>query len=221
MFTGIIRSIGTLAARTLGGQDGRLTIRCPEIVSQVELGSSICTSGVCLTATKITSEGFEADLSGETLGRTTLGKLPIGGKVNIEPSLRVGDEVGGHFVSGHVDAVTKILALERQGDSWDLSLELPDSITRLVAEKGSVAIDGISLTVARLEAARFSVAVVPFTYENTTLSGRRPGDEINLEADMLARYVERMLSPVPAKKKKKESSESITEALLYDHGFVD
>ncbi len=218
MFTGLIRSLGTLAERTSRGREARLTVRCPEIVPHIEIGSSVCTNGVCLTATHISNSGFSADVSIETLSRSTLGDLRIGADLNLEPSLRVGDEVGGHFVFGHVDAVGTIHALERAGEGWDLSIEFPKALKPLIAEKGSIAIDGISLTVARLHSETFTVAVVPFTFENTRLRSCRAGDAVNLEADMLARYVQSVLR-IKTKPETETNSSMLSETYLLEHGF--
>lgn len=211
--------MGTLGALTQHGSEARIIVRCPDIVPEIQLGSSVCTNGVCLTATRITDTGFEADLSGETLSRSALKDVRVGGPLNLEPSLRVGDEVGGHFVFGHVDGVGSVRALERVGESWELTVTYPRSLAIYIAEKGSVSVDGISLTVARLTDETFTVAVVPFTYEHTILQHRRPGDGVNLEVDMLARYVARVLQAAPGAEPD-GLPDGLTVGFLQEHGFM-
>jgi riboflavin synthase len=183
MFTGIIEVLGTVAQR-----DGaRLSIRAG--IRKPALGASIAVNGVCLTVVKTKGGTHDFDVGPETWARTNLGALKPGQPVNVEPSLRIGDEVGGHFVSGHVDATAALLALEPWTEGfWRLRAELPAALRGLVARKGSIAVDGVSLTVTAVSAARFEIMLVPHTLSRTTLGTRRPGDRVNLEADPLARY---------------------------------
>jgi riboflavin synthase len=183
MFTGIINVLGTVEKR----EGARLSIRAH--VNKPALGASVAINGVCLTVVATKNDIHEFEVGPETWSRTNLGSLKTGSPVNIETSLRLGDEIGGHFVSGHVDATAKILSLEPWGkDFYRLRLELPKVLRALVAVKGSIAIDGISLTVTAAAAKYFEIMLVPHTLAHTTLGGRKPGDLVNLEADPLARY---------------------------------
>jgi riboflavin synthase len=193
MFTGIITEIGRIAA-VAEGQGGReLTVVAGDAPPPA-LGASVAHSGVCLTVTARHPEGWAVFVSDETLARTTIGGWREGTRVNLERSLRLGDELGGHLVFGHVDVVGEVGALERQGESWRIVFAVPPTLAPLLAVKGSVAVDGISLTVNEADSERFAVTIIPHTWAHTTLSDRRPGDAVNLEADMLARYVARQLA---------------------------
>ena len=193
MFTGIITHIGRVAA-VAERHDGRELIVEAEIDSaSIPLGASVAHSGVCLTVTGHEPGGWRVYASGETLARTTLGNWRVGDRLNIERSLRLGDELGGHLVFGHVDAVGTIAALAPEGDCHRLTIALPPALAPLVAVKGSITVDGISLTVNEVGADRFAVTIIPHTWQHTTLADRRVGDIVNLEADMLARYVARQL----------------------------
>ena len=183
MFTGIISILGRVEKR-----DGaRLSIRAK--IKRPALGASIAVNGVCLTVVKTKGTTHDFEVGPETWSRTSLGSLKTGSPVNVETSLRLGDEVGGHFVSGHVDAAAKILSFAPWGEKfWRLRLELPKALRGLVAEKGSVAVDGVSLTVTKTSASWLEIMLVPHTLSRTTLGKRKPGDRVNLEADPLARY---------------------------------
>ncbi|MDG2308150.1 MAG: riboflavin synthase [Candidatus Binatia bacterium] len=191
MFSGIIEALGRVASFERRGGDAVLTVEGGLDPKELVLGESIATNGVCLTVRETTETGFVADLSVETLDRTTLGSLTPGARLNLERSLRVGDRISGHFVFGHVDTVGKIVSFEPEGEGQRLTISFPEDFGRFVADKGSVAIDGISLTVCSPGADRFSIALIPHTLEVTTLGERRAGDPVNLEADMLARYARR------------------------------
>ena len=183
MFTGIINVLGTVEKR----EGARLSIRAK--MTKPAIGASIAINGVCLTVVATKNDRHDFEVGPETWSRTNLGSLKTGSPVNIETSLRIGDEIGGHFVSGHVDAAAKILALEPwDKDFWRLRVELPEALRGLVARKGSIAVDGISLTVTAVSRLRFEIMLVPHTLSLTTLGGRKPGDRVNLEADPLARY---------------------------------
>lgn len=195
MFTGIVEAVGTLSAIMRKCDDAHLRIASGALeLADVRLGDSIAVDGACLTVSALAPDGFEVDLSGETLARTTLGRRRIGDRVNLEKALALGERLGGHLVSGHVDGVGHVRAREEDGRSVILTLEAPRGLARYIAEKGSICIDGVSLTVNRVEGARFSVNLIPHTLDVTTLGMLRPDDDVNLEVDMLARYLERLLA---------------------------
>lgn len=193
MFTGIIEEVGEVVAVSDSNDFRRIVIRAPHLISDIGAGSSVSTDGVCITARDVEADTFSADLSGETLERTTLSDAAPGRRVNLERSMRADGRFGGHIVQGHVDGVAKIRSFDRVGDDWmlEVAYEPPDR-SRMVW-KGSVAIDGISLTVANLTEETFSIAIIPFTLENTNLMDRKPGDSVNIEFDVLAKYVERLV----------------------------
>jgi riboflavin synthase len=193
MFTGIIQTVGTVASIEPRGGDVRLTISARDLgFDDVAVGDSICVSGVCLTAIALDGAQFAADVSVETLSRTTLGTLKIGNSVNLEKSLRLADRLGGHLVSGHVDGVGKVIAVAPDARSQRWTFELPDALARYVAAKGSICIDGVSLTVNEVEHNRFGVNLIPHTIDVTTFRDKRAGDAVNIEVDLIARYVERL-----------------------------
>jgi len=193
MFTGIIQSTGTIARSEARGGDVRLTIAAPALdFSDMAIGDSISVSGVCLTAVALDEHVFAADVSNETLALTTLGDLQGGDAVNLEKALRLSARLGGHLVSGHVDGTGRIVAIEPDARSQRWTIEAPPELARYIAAKGSICMDGVSLTVNTVEGARFSVNLIPHTVEATTFAQRKPGDRVNLEADMMARYLERL-----------------------------
>ena len=195
MFTGIIQDTGTVASLAARDGDVRLAIRVGRLdLSRTAVGDSICVQGCCLTAVALTVAGFEADLSRETLGLTTLGDLAVGARVNLEPALRAGDALGGHLVSGHVDGVAKLVSRSTDARSTRMVFEAPAALGRFIARKGSVALNGVSLTVNEVEGAQFGVNLIPHTLQVTTLGELLPGASVNLEIDQVARYVERLAS---------------------------
>ena len=197
MFTGIITDVGRIvevAQERAGDQGRRLTIATRLPLAEIPLGGSIATSGICFTAVEKGDDWFTVEASGATLEVTTVGRWRTGDKVNLERSLRIGDELGGHIVFGHVDAVGEILALEPVGESHRLEVRVPASLAPLIAVKGSIAVDGISLTVNEAGADRFALNVIPHTWRATNLAERKAGDRVNVEVDMLARYVARQLA---------------------------
>ncbi|MBN2329008.1 MAG: riboflavin synthase [Candidatus Omnitrophica bacterium] len=194
MFTGIIREVGRLIDVVHQGRAARLRIEAPLTCPESAPGDSICVNGVCLTATAIHAEQFSADVSSETLQRTTFAAARPGDALNIEPALRPTDRLGGHIVSGHVDGVGGVEAIEEEGDFWRVAIRFPKDLSPFIAEKGSLCVDGISLTVAATTGECASFAVVPFTLQQTNLRSKSAGDPVNLEIDILARYVERLLS---------------------------
>jgi riboflavin synthase len=195
MFTGIILAKGRVASMRERGGDLELGIDATGLdVARMNLGDSICVQGACLTVTRKEGVVFFADVSRETLAKTTLGQLKPGSHVNLEPSLRAGDDLGGHMVSGHVDALGTLRRLEQDARSWRMEFELPGNLMKFVAAKGSICINGVSLTVNNVEAQRFDVNIIPHTHAVTTLGETRVGDEVNIEIDVVARYLERLMT---------------------------
>jgi riboflavin synthase len=194
VFTGIVRERGRVASIE-GGTDGvRLQIEAAQTAAQTAVGDSVAINGVCLTATSVERGTLSFDAVAETLRRTSLGRLEPGSEVNLEPALRAGEPLGGHIVQGHVDGVGRVRSLEPEGDGALLTVEAPPELLRYCVEKGSITVDGVSLTVAALADETFAVALIPHTLAETTLSGLAPGDEVNLEVDVLAKYVERLVT---------------------------
>ena len=193
MFTGIVTGLGTVIAV----DGGRFTIRAADAPASIALGASICHDGVCLTVTGIEPDGsgsrYTLDVSNETLSLTTLGGWTAGREVNLERALKAGDELGGHIVSGHVDGIARIADIRADGESRRLTFEAPDALAPFIAPKGSVALDGTSLTVNEVDGARFGVNLIPHTLTVTTWGRKKPGDLVNIEIDPLARYVARLL----------------------------
>jgi riboflavin synthase len=193
MFTGIISDIGEVAQR----EGGRFTIRCSYAADSIAIGASIACDGACLTVTEVAAapsgSTFAVDVSNETLSRTTLGEWRPGRRINLERALKAGDELGGHIVAGHVDGVARIAEVRADGQSRRFSLEVPPELARYIAPKGSVALDGISLTVNEVEENLFGINIIPHTLTHTTLGAKKPGDRVNLEVDVVARYVARLM----------------------------
>jgi riboflavin synthase len=193
MFTGIIQTVGTVAGIERRTGDVRLIVAATDLgFDDVTIGDSICVSGVCLTAVALDGTQFAADVSVETLSCTTLGALKIGDGVNLEKSLRLADRLGGHLVSGHVDGVGKVITVAPDARSQRWTFELPDALARYVAVKGSICIDGVSLTVNEVERNRFGVNLIPHTIDVTTFRDKHAADAVNIEVDLIARYVERL-----------------------------
>jgi riboflavin synthase len=193
MFTGIVREVGRVASLT-GGADGvRLEIDAPETARTTVTGDSIALNGVCLTAVAVADGRIAFDAVPETLARTSLERLSAGARINIEPALRVGDSMGGHNVQGHVDGVGRVRKVEPEGEGRRLTIDIPPDLLRYVVEKGSIAVEGTSLTIASVDDTGFAVALIPHTLTATTLGELEPGDAVNLETDVLAKYVERLL----------------------------
>lgn len=194
MFTGIIEEIGEIAGVKRGQVSSRLAIRGKKIFSDLKLGDSVAVNGVCLTATSISGDIFEADVMAETLRRTNLGGFSNGTRVNLERAMAAGGRFGGHIVSGHIDGTGRVSSLVREENAVWVRIDAEDKILRYIIEKGSIAIDGISLTVAETGPGYFKVSIIPHTGEETTLLRRRPGDIVNLENDVVGKYVERLLN---------------------------
>jgi riboflavin synthase len=195
MFTGIVQAIGSIVRAEPRGGDARLFISTGALDTvDVAIGDSICVSGVCLTAVAIDAAGLAADVSTETLSRTTLGMVKSGDCVNLEKSLRLSDRLGGHLVSGHVDGVGRVVAIEADARSQRWTFEVPSELSRYIAAKGSICIDGVSLTVNEVASDRFGVNLIPHTIGATTFQYKRVADAVNIEVDLIARYVERLQS---------------------------
>jgi riboflavin synthase len=195
MFTGIIEHVGTIESLSLHRDGGRVTIQAPTLASKLATSNSIAVNGCCLTILSAEKDRFSADLSGETIRRTSFGAnssaLKKGSRVNLEQPLTAGKEFGGHFVLGHVDGTGQVAHLRREGESWWYGVRAPGEFARYIVPKGSITIDGISLTVANWHDGIAEIAVIPFTYEHTNIRDRKPGDAVNLEGDILGKYVER------------------------------
>lgn len=192
MFTGLVTDVGTINSITQGSENCTIVLRTAYDTDDLELGESIAVDGACLTVTKIGNDHFFVEVSPETLSRTTLGERRAGDRVHLERALRVGDRLGGHMMQGHVDGVGKLVGRQRDKNAWLLDFEAPESIARYLIEKGSIAIDGVSLTVNSVTNTRFGVAIIPHTTDKTNLGGYRVGRSVNLEADMIGKYVEKL-----------------------------
>lgn len=214
MFTGIIEHVGRVEALESGAQAARLRVNAGPLAASLAISGSIAVNGCCLTIVQIGGGTFAADLSSETLGRTSFGQIKPGAPVNLERPLSAGKEFGGHFVQGHVDGVGQIVRWESDGPNWWLGVRLPKELVRYAAMKGSIAIDGISLTVANLTADIAEAAIIPFTYANTNLQNVRAGDAVNLEADVLAKYVERMMES-----RRPAAASTLSVERLVEEGF--
>lgn len=194
MFTGIIEEIGSVKTLRREAGAARLTISASTVLGGTALGDSICVNGVCLTVVDMGKSEFSADVANETLKVTNLGELRIGQKVNLERALQLSARIGGHLVTGHVDAVGRIREKRQEGNSWRVFIDAPETAHRTIIKKGSVAVDGISLTVADVDKTGFSIAMIPHTAKVTTLGFKSAGDSVNLETDIIGKYVERLLS---------------------------
>jgi riboflavin synthase len=220
MFTGITEHVGKIESLDRTKDGGRLVVAfgsgdaAEEIARGIKLGDSIAVNGCCLTVVEFDKRHFAADLSGETLRRTNFGEKKPGDLVNLERPLAAGARLGGHFMQGHVDGVGRVVSLAREGDSWLLSVRVPEDLRRYVAEKGSIAIDGISLTVARWHDGIVDIAIIPFTHTHTNVSKMAANDAVNLETDILAKYVEGLLAHT-----QKPASSRVTIKKLVEEGF--
>jgi len=232
MFTGIIEEVGTVAELTTDPAGGHLRIECSQILAKLDVSSSVSVSGCCLTVTRRDDTGFWCDLAPETLARTGFRRLKAGALVNLEVPLTPSTPLGGHIVQGHVDGTGTFLGLPEAGDEnfW-LDVEIPANLKRYLVEKGSVAVEGISLTVAAIEDVHLRIAIIPYTIEHTNLRTLKPGDPVNLECDVLAKYVEKLMSeravraPAPAAagpappREEKSPASGITRERLVEEGF--
>ncbi len=214
MFTGIIEEVGRVAAITTKGEQRRLTVFCAKVLPELKLGDSVSVSGVCLTAVEITAESFSADLAQETWRRTSFSRLQKGALVNLELPMRASGRFDGHVVQGHVDGVGTVISFARiaDGNDYVLAINVPSELTRYIVSKGSLAIEGSSLTVAAIEGTQVRVAIIPHTAEMTNLRSLGPGDPVNLEVDVIAKYVEKMMAG-------EKTQSSITLEKLVRAGF--
>ena len=217
MFTGIIQSVGSIASIESKGTDSRVRIHTGKLsLDDVALGDSIAVNGVCLTAVELPGDGFWADVSGETLSRTTFADIRQGSRVNLEKALTPTTHLGGHLVSGHVDGIGEVIERSDAGRSVKFRIQAPSELARYIATKGSICVDGISLTVNAVDGSIFDLNIVPHTLAETTMDEFQTGSRVNLEVDVIARYLERLLLGDKAA----QSGQGITEALLAEHGFI-
>lgn len=214
MFTGLIEATGEVERLEPRGAEGVLRVRGPWRRADLALGESIAVSGCCLTAVRFGDGWFEAELSSETLRRTAFRGLRTGSLVNLERALAVGDRLGGHIVQGHVDGVGRVAEIRSDGAGWVVRVSAPDTLARYFIDKGSVTVDGISLTIAAPRDDGFEIAVIPHTWEVTNLHAKHPGDEVNLEVDVIAKYVERLVAPY-------RDPGGISVEFLRRHGYDD
>ena len=219
MFTGIIQAVGEVTAMVQSGGDLRLRIHTGKLaLDDVGLGDSICTNGTCLTVVELPGDGYWADVSVETLNFTTLGQLRIGSRVNLEKALTASDRLGGHIVSGHVDGVGEVVSMVEDARSIRFVMRAPDVLAKYIAHKGSICIDGTSLTVNAVSGSQFELNIIPQTMAETVFGGYRPGTQINLEVDVIARYLERLMMGDKAADPSKEPG--LTMATLAESGFL-
>lgn len=217
MFTGIIEEIGTVRRIERGAAGARLTIAAKTVLEGTKLGDSIATNGVCLTVVAMTADSFSADVMAESLRRSSLGALQSGSPVNLERAMPMNGRFGGHIVSGHIDGTGTIASQKREDNAVWVTVNTSASLLRYIVEKGSIAIDGVSLTVAAVDQTGFSVSIIPHTGAQTILLDKKPGETVNLECDVIGKYVEKLLAPyAPAEK---STSSSITMEFLAQHGF--
>lgn len=211
MFTGIIEEIGKIKAIKKGSLSATLSIEASKVLEDTKLGDSISTNGVCLTVTELLKNGFSVDVMNETLNRTTIKELKMGSEVNLERAMRLGDRMGGHMVSGHIDDIGRIHSMTKQDFATLVYINAPKHILKYMIEQGSIAIDGISLTVVKIDDEGFSVSIIPYTKKDTTLLDKRVGDYVNLECDLIGKYVEKLLS--------NKDEKGITLESLKKYGF--
>lgn len=214
MFTGIIEEVGTVRRVSTGAAYGTIDIQASTVLEGTKLGDSIAVNGVCLTVTSLSSDGFTADVMAETMRRSALGQLKSGSKVDLERAMAADGRFGGHIVSGHIDGVGTIREMKHEGNAVWVTITASAAILRGIVEKGSIAIDGISLTVAAVDDTSFSVSIIPHTGAQTILLDKKPGDPVNLENDIIGKYVQRFLEPAP-----KAETSNITMEFLAKYGF--
>ena len=218
MFTGIIEEVGIIKEVKRGVKSSKLIIKANKVLEKTRVGDSICTNGVCLTVTNVKGNSFEADVMAETLRRSNLGLLDIGNKVNLERALNLESRLGGHIVSGHIDGIGQIISLEKEDNAIWVTVKAASEILRYVVLKGSITIDGISLTVAYVDDSCFKVSIIPHTASETTLISKKIGDTVNLECDLIGKYVEKLLGLEG--NKKDDSKCSLNEEFLRSNGFL-
>jgi riboflavin synthase len=220
MFTGLIEEVGTVLTVRHSAGESRLAVHAPRVGPGTAVGDSICVNGVCLTVVAGTAGRLEFEAVAETLRRSNLGELRPGDRVNLERAMGAGGRFGGHIMQGHVDAIGRVARIVPEANSHVITVEAPPEVMRYVVEKGSVALDGISLTVAAVTGPAFTVAIIPHTWAVTTLGGRKPGDRLNLEVDILAKYVERLLEARLGPSAPAAKHTGLTEAALRESGFA-
>ncbi|PKP50500.1 MAG: riboflavin synthase [Bacteroidetes bacterium HGW-Bacteroidetes-11] len=216
MFTGIIEETGKLEAVRWGSKSASLKISAHKVLAELKPGDSISTNGACLTVTAFGNTAFEVDVMAETMRSTNLGMLKPGEEINLERAMQLNDRLGGHMVSGHIDGVGKIISFRKEDIATWIDIQAPEQINDYIINKGSVAIDGVSLTVSGLHETGFSVSIIPFTGYKTTLLSKKPGDTVNIECDLVAKYIKKFISPTAAKQNKK-----LDNNFLKEHGFLD
>jgi len=216
VFTGIVEEIGSVERVTKGTKSSKLRMKANEVLKGTQIGDSICTDGVCLTVMKLEGSCFEADVMAETMRCSKLGSLTVGSKVNLERAMRLDGRFGGHLVSGHIDGIGIIKSISREENAVWLTVSAEEALLRYIVEKGSIAVDGISLTVARVDNAGFKVSVIPHTGKETTLLSQRIGDAVNLECDIVGKYVEKLIDPALLQNGKKDQ---LTDVFLRQNGF--
>ncbi|KHD16700.1 riboflavin synthase [Clostridium butyricum] len=217
MFTGIVEEIGSLKEISIGSGLGNIEIECNKVLEETKIGDSIAVNGVCLTVNKINSNSFVADIMGETLDRTNLGKLKDGNKVNLERALKVSDRLGGHIVSGHVDGKGQVLSIDKKDDGTWFTISADKEILKYIILKGSITIDGISLTVAYVDNEIFKVSIIPHTLKNTILAQKIQGSYVNLENDIMGKYIEKFM--IFSKTESENEKSKITLDFLRENGF--
>lgn len=216
MFTGIVEELGTIKTLNMQGTSGSIAIKAKKVLENTQIGDSIAVNGICLTVTSLSADGFTADIMAETVRRSSLKHAGAGDKVNLERAMAADGRFGGHIVSGHIDGTGTISEYRKEENAVWVTIDTPKDILNLIVEKGSICIDGISLTVAALTDESFSVSIIPHTAQETTLLKKKPGDLVNLENDVVGKYVQRLLGLKPDKK---ENKSSLTMDMLRDYGF--
>lgn len=216
MFTGIVEEVGMVKSIKMGAKSAIITIQADKVMEDIHLGDSIAANGVCLTVTSFDRNSYSVDVMHETLRRTNLGSLKSGSRVNLERAMAADGRFGGHIVAGHIDDTGTIISMEKDDNAIWITVQTKPQVLKYIVEKGSIAMDGISLTVARVSEKDFAVSVIPHTGSNTTLLEKKPGDTVNLETDMVGKYVEKLLTWNVEEEKK---SSGITMDFLKSHGF--
>lgn len=220
MFTGIIKETGTIKQITDKGQDIEFEVISSVLIKDVKTGDSIAINGICLTVKSFNGDSFTFDVSSSTLAHTNLAELKTGDKVNLEDSLTPSDKLGGHFVSGHIDCTAKVIGIEKTGRAYEITFDLPSEAAPFITERGSVAIDGISLTVTEVAGDSFKVVIIPHTFENTILGNKSTGSSVNIEVDMIARYIANYLNNKNNKQKTSGEKDRILKEKLEKYGFI-
>ncbi len=219
MFTGLIEEVGYISAIRAGQNSYQFSIKAKVVLEDVKIGDSICTNGACLTVTKISSQGFTVDVMSETVEKTNFSELKIGSKVNLERALRLSDRLGGHLVSGHIDGIGRIKAIDKDDIAWRIHISANPSVLHQMLDKGSISIDGISLTIIKVEQDSFEVSIIPHTAKETTLLGKNINDTVNLETDMIGKYVQKFITPSTSQTDN-QPKKSVDMDFLAKNGFL-